>query len=189
VNKSLEKKYSTPTQEDYQMPKYIKSKDGKFAGSIGDGKNAVPTPAPLTVPTLTSPETTTADLDSIYNQFQNEAAIGTPVNMDNVWELHEDADVSFWHCGRPGNWEYSETTGDDEIYCSKCQTMLDVDSDIVPTDALADNPPFTIGQSYTTHRSNVTGTIQEIVPNATGSYRIRLDVDGQERWTTAIISK
>jgi len=31
------------------MTKYIKGKDGKFAGSIGDGKTNVPTPAPATV--------------------------------------------------------------------------------------------------------------------------------------------
>ena len=31
------------------------------------------------------------------------------------WEIREDKDISFWHCGRPGYWE-----GDD-IYCSKCQ--------------------------------------------------------------------
>ena len=34
------------------------------------------------------------------------------------WELKEDSDVSWWHCGRAGYWE-----GDD-VYCSKCQTKL-----------------------------------------------------------------
>ena len=35
------------------------------------------------------------------------------------WELKEDSDVSWWHCGRSGYWE-----GQD-VYCSKCQTKLE----------------------------------------------------------------
>ena len=42
----------------------------------------------------------------------------------------------------------------------------------------------TIGQPFTTAQSGVTGIVQEIVKNASGSYRVRLDVNGQERWTT-----
>lgn len=41
-----------------------------------------------------------------------------------------------------------------------------------------------IGQSFTTQSSGVSGTVQEVIKNATGSYRVRLDVDGQDRWTT-----
>ena len=41
-----------------------------------------------------------------------------------------------------------------------------------------------IGQEYTTQKSGVKGTIQEIVTNASGSVRVRLDVKGKERWTT-----
>ncbi|MDA8874749.1 hypothetical protein N9H78_03655 [Winogradskyella sp.] len=41
-----------------------------------------------------------------------------------------------------------------------------------------------IGQPFTTQSSGVTGTVQEIIKNATGSYRVRLDVNGQDRWTT-----
>lgn len=41
-----------------------------------------------------------------------------------------------------------------------------------------------IGQSFTTAQSGVTGVVQEIIKNATGSYRVRLDVNGQDRWTT-----
>lgn len=41
-----------------------------------------------------------------------------------------------------------------------------------------------IGQSYTTAKSGVTGTIQEIVKNANGSLRVRLTVNGADRWTT-----
>lgn len=41
-----------------------------------------------------------------------------------------------------------------------------------------------IGDTYTTEKSGVTGTIQEIVQNANGSLRVRLDVNGKDRWTT-----
>lgn len=41
-----------------------------------------------------------------------------------------------------------------------------------------------IGEAFTTAQSGVTGIVQEIVKNASGSSRVRLDVNGQERWTT-----
>ena len=41
-----------------------------------------------------------------------------------------------------------------------------------------------IGQSFTTAKSGVSGIVQEIVENKNGTYRVRLDVNGQERWTT-----
>ena len=41
-----------------------------------------------------------------------------------------------------------------------------------------------IGQSFTTAKSGVTGIVQEIVENKNGTYRVRLDVNGSERWTT-----
>lgn len=41
-----------------------------------------------------------------------------------------------------------------------------------------------VGQKFTTLSSGVTGTVQEIVKNANGSLRVRLDVDGKDRWTT-----
>ena len=44
----------------------------------------------------------------------------------------------------------------------------------------------TVGSQFTTAKSGVTGTIQEIVKNDNGSYRVRLDVDGQSRWTTVL---
>lgn len=44
----------------------------------------------------------------------------------------------------------------------------------------------TVGSQFTTAKSGVTGTIQEIVKNDNGSYRVRLDVDGQVRWTTLL---
>ena len=41
-----------------------------------------------------------------------------------------------------------------------------------------------IGKSFTTAKSNVTGEVKEVVKNANGSLRVRLDVAGQDRWTT-----
>ena len=43
------------------------------------------------------------------------------------------------------------------------------------------------GDWYTTHGSGVSGRIEEIVPNRTGTSRIRLKLnDGTDRWTTHI---
>ena len=44
----------------------------------------------------------------------------------------------------------------------------------------------TVCSQFTTAKSGVTGTIQEIVKNDNGSYRVRLDVDGKSRWTTVL---
>ena len=41
-----------------------------------------------------------------------------------------------------------------------------------------------IGQTLTTAKSGVSGTVQEIVKNSNGTFRVRLDVNGQPRWTT-----
>ena len=41
-----------------------------------------------------------------------------------------------------------------------------------------------IGEAYTTQKSGVSGIVQEVVANQNGTFRIRLDVNGQERWTT-----
>ena len=43
---------------------------------------------------------------------------------------------------------------------------------------------LTVGSQFTTRKSGVEGTIMEIVENANGSFRLRLDVNGQPRWTT-----
>ena len=42
----------------------------------------------------------------------------------------------------------------------------------------------TVGSQFKTLKSGVTGEVKEVVKNATGSFRIRLDVNGQDRWTT-----
>jgi hypothetical protein len=46
------------------------------------------------------------------------------------------------------------------------------------------NKTYQIGDLYTTQKSKVTGTIKQIVPNASGSVRVQLEVDGDTRWTT-----
>lgn len=43
---------------------------------------------------------------------------------------------------------------------------------------------YQLGDLFTTLSSGTTGTIQEIIPNSSGSVRVRLDVEGKERWTT-----
>lgn len=41
-----------------------------------------------------------------------------------------------------------------------------------------------LGEQYTTAKSGVTGTVAEIVKNASGSVRVRLITREGERWTT-----
>ena len=43
---------------------------------------------------------------------------------------------------------------------------------------------LTVGSQFTTAKSGVVGIVQEIVKNKNGSARVRLDVNGQPRWTT-----
>jgi hypothetical protein len=43
---------------------------------------------------------------------------------------------------------------------------------------------ITIGSQFTTQKSGVTGTVQEIVKNQNGTSRVRLSVNGADRWTT-----
>jgi hypothetical protein len=45
---------------------------------------------------------------------------------------------------------------------------------------------LTVGSQFTTAKSGVTGTIQEIVENASGSLRIRLATEAGDRWTTVL---
>jgi hypothetical protein len=43
---------------------------------------------------------------------------------------------------------------------------------------------YKVGDLYTSQKSKVTGVIKEIVPTDKNTVRVRLDVDGQTRWTT-----
>lgn len=42
----------------------------------------------------------------------------------------------------------------------------------------------TVGSQFTTAISKVSGVVQEVVANKNGSFRVRLDVAGQPRWST-----
>jgi hypothetical protein len=46
------------------------------------------------------------------------------------------------------------------------------------------NATLTVGSQFTTAKSKVSGIVEEIVKNPSGSTRVRLDVNGQTRWTT-----
>ncbi len=42
----------------------------------------------------------------------------------------------------------------------------------------------TVGSQFSTQKSGVSGIVQEVVMNKSGSARVRLEVAGQPRWTT-----
>jgi len=46
------------------------------------------------------------------------------------------------------------------------------------------NATYKVGDTYTSQKSKATGTIKEIVPQANGNVRVKLDVNGATRWTT-----
>ena len=43
---------------------------------------------------------------------------------------------------------------------------------------------YKVGDLYTSQKSKVTGVIQEIIPQANGNVRVKLNVDGKPRYTT-----
>ena len=47
-----------------------------------------------------------------------------------------------------------------------------------------DKSSISVGSTLTTQKSGVTGVVTEVKENANGSLRVRLDVNGQDRWTT-----
>ena len=42
----------------------------------------------------------------------------------------------------------------------------------------------TVGSQFTTQVSKVSGIVREVVQNKSGSFRVRLDVNGTDRWST-----
>lgn len=42
----------------------------------------------------------------------------------------------------------------------------------------------TVGSQFKTLKSGVVGTVKEVVANKNGTFRVRLDVAGSDRWTT-----
>ena len=49
-----------------------------------------------------------------------------------------------------------------------------------------DNKTYQVGDLFTTLKSKETGVIKEIIPNSSGSLRVRLETDNGERWTTVL---
>ena len=46
------------------------------------------------------------------------------------------------------------------------------------------NATYKVGDTFTTQKSKVTGTIEEIIPQANGNVRVKLMVEGKPRYTT-----
>jgi uncharacterized hydantoinase/oxoprolinase family protein len=42
----------------------------------------------------------------------------------------------------------------------------------------------TIGETFTTQKSGVSGIVKDIIKNANGTSRVLLEVNGSDRWTT-----
>jgi len=47
---------------------------------------------------------------------------------------------------------------------------------------------YAVGDLFTTQKSGVTGTIKEINPISASTTRVLLDVNGEDRWTTAVFN-
>jgi len=44
---------------------------------------------------------------------------------------------------------------------------------------------ISVGDRYETKTNKYVGIVQEVVQNKSGSYRVRLDIDGKSHWTSA----
>ena len=65
--------------------------------------------------------------------------------------------------------------------------MLDLYSKQKPTrrrTMSVSNAIYKVGDTYTSQKSKATGVIKEIVPQANGNVRVKLEVNGATRWTT-----
>lgn len=49
---------------------------------------------------------------------------------------------------------------------------------------MATHNTYTIGDLFTTTKSQVTGVIEEIVPVRDDLVKVRINVEGESRWTT-----
>jgi len=53
-----------------------------------------------------------------------------------------------------------------------------------------DNKVYEVGDLFTTLKSHKTGIIKEIIPNASGSVRVLLEMPSKEtRWTTVKVAE
>jgi hypothetical protein len=64
------------------------------------------------------------------------------------------------------------------IYISKTTTNKEKNNMAVS------NATYKVGDTFTTQKSKVTGTIEEITPQSNGNVRVKLMVDGKPRYTT-----
>jgi hypothetical protein len=73
-----------------------------------------------------------------------------------------------------------------EITCKNLVKMLNLDITTTKEKIMAvATSTYKVGDLYTSQKSKVTGTIQEIVPSKNGNaVRVKLDVNGSTRWTT-----
>lgn len=82
------------------MTKYIKGKDGKFAGSIGDGKTNVPTPSNL--PTVAAPAQQPASAASVTEAYAKFTAKKNPYKFA-AWAV--EPDYKWFRPERASDWE------------------------------------------------------------------------------------
>ena len=50
------------------------------------------------------------------------------------------------------------------------------------------NKTYAVGDLFTTQKSGITGVIKEINPISASVTKVLLDVDGSDRWTTAVFN-
>jgi hypothetical protein len=91
------------------MTKYIKSKDGKFAGSIGDGKDSVPTVAPKVpkAPKLTKTQQARIDYNERMREMKERHAAMLPEILARR-ERQEAARQSWFTISESVNSSYPE---------------------------------------------------------------------------------
>lgn len=58
--------------------------------------------------------------------------------------------------------------------------VLDTEKEFAMSNTIAPQ----VGSPFTTAVSKVSGIVQEVVANKNGTFRVRLDVNGTDRWTT-----
>lgn len=114
-----------------------------------------------------------------------------------IYITRKQTTVVCGYCGTPDTfvWEsiYNETTGAE--YYEQTRTCPNCSTESTHTEykvemAIPVNVPVSlpeIGQEYVTHKSKVRGWVCEIVPNKTGTFRLRLMTsDLETRWTTFV---
>ena len=95
--------------------------------------------------------------------------------------------VSVWKCDTHHKYHISKYEIIRNIICIFNQKMLELNSKQKPTrrrTMSVSNATYKVGDTYTSQKSKVVGTITEIVPTNKNTVRVKLDVNGATRWTT-----